>query len=117
MLASCAFRIIGKQSRKVTFTCNICEISLLQAMRMKKTPSRAFIAGFMIFHYLGGNNCLLSPRNSFLFGRKPITFFVCRHASVSLEMLLKLVAVFGTVVRTTVSAPPSVGVNLHAEER
>ncbi|KAH6790579.1 hypothetical protein C2S51_005585 [Perilla frutescens var. frutescens] len=40
-----------------------------------------------------------------------------RHASVSLEMLLKLVAVFGTVVRTTVSAPPSVGVNLHAEER
>ncbi|CAA0817928.1 Transducin/WD40 repeat-like superfamily protein [Striga hermonthica] len=40
-----------------------------------------------------------------------------RHASVSLEMLLKLVAVFGTVVRTTVSGPRAVGVNLHAEER
>ncbi|PIN19751.1 Microtubule severing protein katanin p80 subunit B (contains WD40 repeats) [Handroanthus impetiginosus] len=40
-----------------------------------------------------------------------------RHASVSLEMLLKLVAVLGTVVRSTVSAPPAVGVDLHAEER
>ncbi|XP_047970576.1 katanin p80 WD40 repeat-containing subunit B1 homolog KTN80.2-like [Salvia hispanica] len=40
-----------------------------------------------------------------------------RHASLSLEMLLKLVAVFGTVVRTTASARRSVGVDLHAEER
>ncbi|KAL3851305.1 hypothetical protein ACJIZ3_013187 [Penstemon smallii] len=40
-----------------------------------------------------------------------------RHSSVSLEMLLKLVAAFGTVVRSTVSAPPGVGVDLHAEER
>ncbi|KAL3643410.1 hypothetical protein CASFOL_014225 [Castilleja foliolosa] len=40
-----------------------------------------------------------------------------RHASVSLEMLLKLVAVFGTVVRSTVSAPRAVGVDLHAEKR
>ncbi|KAL8032626.1 hypothetical protein ABFX02_13G108600 [Erythranthe guttata] len=40
-----------------------------------------------------------------------------RHVSVSLEMLLKLVAVFGTLVRSTVSAPRSVGVDLHAEER
>ncbi|KAK6124360.1 hypothetical protein DH2020_041898 [Rehmannia glutinosa] len=40
-----------------------------------------------------------------------------RHASVSLEMLLKLVAVFGTVVRSTVSARRTVGVDLHAEER
>ncbi|XP_041994837.1 katanin p80 WD40 repeat-containing subunit B1 homolog KTN80.2-like [Salvia splendens] len=40
-----------------------------------------------------------------------------RHASLSLEMLLKLVAVFGTVVHTTVSARRSVGVDLHAEER
>lgn len=43
--------------------------------------------------------------------------FICRHASLSLEMLLKLVAVFGTVVRTTVSARRAVGVDLHAEER
>lgn len=40
-----------------------------------------------------------------------------RHASLSLEMLLKLVAVFGPVIRSTVSAPPAVGVDLHAEQR
>ncbi|KAL3522217.1 hypothetical protein ACH5RR_015051 [Cinchona calisaya] len=40
-----------------------------------------------------------------------------RHASVSLEMLLKLIAVFGPFVRSTVSAPRAVGVDLHAEER
>ncbi|XP_050371503.1 katanin p80 WD40 repeat-containing subunit B1 homolog KTN80.2-like isoform X2 [Argentina anserina] len=40
-----------------------------------------------------------------------------RHANVSLEMLLKLVAVFGPVIRSTISAPPAVGVNLVAEQR
>ncbi|KAF8114181.1 hypothetical protein N665_0040s0036 [Sinapis alba] len=40
-----------------------------------------------------------------------------RPISVSLEMLLKLVAVFGTVVQSTVSARRSVGVDIHAEER
>ncbi|ESW20210.1 hypothetical protein PHAVU_006G189900 [Phaseolus vulgaris] len=40
-----------------------------------------------------------------------------RHAKVSLDMLLKLVAVFGSTIRATVSAPPSVGVDLHQEER
>lgn len=40
-----------------------------------------------------------------------------RHISLSLEMLLKLVAVFGPLVRSTVSAPPVVGVDLHGEER
>ncbi|CAL1397879.1 unnamed protein product [Linum trigynum] len=40
-----------------------------------------------------------------------------RHANISLEMLLKLVAVFGPTIRSTVSAPRPVGVNLHAEER
>ncbi|CAN0852826.1 Katanin p80 WD40 repeat-containing subunit B1 homolog KTN80.2 [Linum grandiflorum] len=40
-----------------------------------------------------------------------------RHANVSLEMLLKLVAVFGPTIQSTVSAPRPVGVNLHAEER
>nr|XP_027111721.1 katanin p80 WD40 repeat-containing subunit B1 homolog isoform X3 [Coffea arabica] len=40
-----------------------------------------------------------------------------RHASVSLEMLLKLIAVFGPLVHSTVSAPRAVGVDLHAEER
>ncbi|XP_024199142.2 katanin p80 WD40 repeat-containing subunit B1 homolog KTN80.1 [Rosa chinensis] len=40
-----------------------------------------------------------------------------RHANVSLEMLLKLVAVFGPVIRSTISAPPAVGVNLQAEQR
>lgn len=40
-----------------------------------------------------------------------------RHGNVSLELLLKLVAVFGPVVRSAISARPSVGVDLHAEER
>ncbi|XP_015066173.1 katanin p80 WD40 repeat-containing subunit B1 homolog isoform X1 [Solanum pennellii] len=40
-----------------------------------------------------------------------------RHANVSLELLLKLVAVFGPVVRSAASARPSVGVDLHAEAR
>lgn len=36
---------------------------------------------------------------------------------MSLEMLLKLVAVFGPVIRSTVSASPAVGVDLQAEQR
>ncbi|KAL8103802.1 hypothetical protein AgCh_028125 [Apium graveolens] len=40
-----------------------------------------------------------------------------RHVSVALEMLLKLVAVFGPVIHSTISAPPAVGVNLQAERR
>ncbi|KAH9748523.1 Katanin p80 WD40 repeat-containing subunit B1 [Citrus sinensis] len=40
-----------------------------------------------------------------------------RHASISLEMLLKLVVVFGPMIHSTLSAPPAVGVDLHAEQR
>ncbi|XP_048335425.1 katanin p80 WD40 repeat-containing subunit B1 homolog KTN80.2 isoform X2 [Ziziphus jujuba] len=40
-----------------------------------------------------------------------------RHAIVSLELLLKLVAVFGPVICSAVSTPRAVGVDLHAEER
>ncbi|KAM1045928.1 hypothetical protein COP2_037900 [Malus domestica] len=40
-----------------------------------------------------------------------------RHANISLEMLLKLVAVFGPVIHSTVSGPRPVGVNLQAEQR
>ncbi|XP_044461680.1 katanin p80 WD40 repeat-containing subunit B1 homolog KTN80.2-like isoform X2 [Mangifera indica] len=40
-----------------------------------------------------------------------------RHANISLEMLLKLVAVFGPMICSTVSAPPAVGVDLHLEQR
>ncbi|KAG2410116.1 Katanin p80 WD40 repeat-containing subunit B1-like protein [Vigna angularis] len=40
-----------------------------------------------------------------------------RHVKVSLDMLLKLVVVFGPTIRSTISAPPSVGVDLHAEQR
>ncbi|WJX26561.1 hypothetical protein P8452_15469 [Trifolium repens] len=40
-----------------------------------------------------------------------------RHVKVSLDMLLKFVAVFGSTINATVSAPPSVGVDLHREER
>ncbi|TYI78955.1 hypothetical protein E1A91_D06G250300v1 [Gossypium mustelinum] len=40
-----------------------------------------------------------------------------RHTNISLEMLLKLVAVFVPMIRSTVSARRSVGVDLHAEQR
>ncbi|CAL0309411.1 unnamed protein product [Lupinus luteus] len=40
-----------------------------------------------------------------------------RHVKLSLDMLLKLVAVFGPTVHETVSAPPSVSVDLHQEQR
>ncbi|KAB5533962.1 hypothetical protein DKX38_017048 [Salix brachista] len=40
-----------------------------------------------------------------------------KHANISLEMLLKLVVVFGPVIRSAVSSPPVVGVDLHAEQR
>ncbi|XP_039061745.1 katanin p80 WD40 repeat-containing subunit B1 homolog KTN80.1-like isoform X2 [Hibiscus syriacus] len=40
-----------------------------------------------------------------------------RHVNISLDMLLKLVAVFGPMIRSIVSAPRVVGVDLHAEQR
>ncbi|KAJ0966880.1 hypothetical protein J5N97_023797 [Dioscorea zingiberensis] len=40
-----------------------------------------------------------------------------RHIGVSLEMLLKLVKIFGPVIHSTLSAGPSVGVDLQAEQR
>ncbi|KAL9234095.1 hypothetical protein vseg_009003 [Gypsophila vaccaria] len=40
-----------------------------------------------------------------------------RHVKISLEMLLKLVSVFGPIIHSTISAPPCVGVDLHQEER
>ncbi|RZC80489.1 hypothetical protein C5167_043066 [Papaver somniferum] len=40
-----------------------------------------------------------------------------RHTNVSLEMLLKLVAIFGPVIRSTMSSSPSVRVDLQAERR
>ena len=46
-----------------------------------------------------------------------VILILYRPVSVSLEMLLKLVAVFATVVQSTVSARRSVGVDIHAEER
>lgn len=40
-----------------------------------------------------------------------------RHLGVSLEMLHKLVRTFGPVIHSTLSAGPSVGVDLQAEQR
>ncbi|GMH05411.1 hypothetical protein Nepgr_007251 [Nepenthes gracilis] len=40
-----------------------------------------------------------------------------RHAKLSLEMLVKLVAVFGSTICSIISAPPAVGVDLHQEQR
>ncbi|RRT58135.1 hypothetical protein B296_00038983 [Ensete ventricosum] len=48
----------------------------------------------------------------------PILFALhCRHLGVSLEMLLKLVEIFVPVIHSTLSAGPSVGVDLQAEKR
>ncbi|RWW31455.1 hypothetical protein GW17_00003912 [Ensete ventricosum] len=40
-----------------------------------------------------------------------------RHVGVSLGMLLNLVRIFGPVIHSTLSAGPSVGVDLQAEQR
>ncbi|KAL9324642.1 hypothetical protein ACSQ67_009499 [Phaseolus vulgaris] len=40
-----------------------------------------------------------------------------RHQGISLEMLLKLVRIFGSVIYSTVSAPQPVGVDIEAEKR
>ncbi|XP_058099733.1 katanin p80 WD40 repeat-containing subunit B1 homolog KTN80.3 [Magnolia sinica] len=40
-----------------------------------------------------------------------------RHIGISLEMLLKLVRIFGPVIHSTLSASSSVGVDLQAEQR
>ncbi|KAH7692227.1 Katanin p80 WD40 repeat-containing subunit B1 protein [Dioscorea alata] len=40
-----------------------------------------------------------------------------RHLLVSMEMLLKLVKIFGPVIHSTLSAGPSVGVDVQAEQR
>ncbi|QHO57155.1 uncharacterized protein DS421_3g79820 [Arachis hypogaea] len=47
--------------------------------------------------------CLLPVLSRLLDGKPE------RHVKLSLDMLLKLVAVFGPTIRATVSAPPSVG--------
>ncbi|VFQ69587.1 unnamed protein product [Cuscuta campestris] len=40
-----------------------------------------------------------------------------RHQDISLEMLLKLVKVFGSMIYSSMSAPASVGVDIEAEQR
>ncbi|KAL2518576.1 Transducin/WD40 repeat-like superfamily protein [Abeliophyllum distichum] len=40
-----------------------------------------------------------------------------RHKDISLEMLIKLVRVFGSVIYSSLSAPSSVGVDIEAEQR
>ncbi|XP_062096424.1 katanin p80 WD40 repeat-containing subunit B1 homolog KTN80.1-like isoform X2 [Humulus lupulus] len=40
-----------------------------------------------------------------------------RHTTLSLEILIKLVAVFGPVICSAISTPRAVGVDLHAEQR
>ncbi|EYU24724.1 hypothetical protein MIMGU_mgv1a015220mg [Erythranthe guttata] len=40
-----------------------------------------------------------------------------RHQDIALDMLLKLVRVFGSVIYSSLSAPSSVGVDIEAEQR
>lgn len=46
-----------------------------------------------------------------------LTDLMFRHLLVSMEMLLKLVKIFGPVIHSTLSAGPSVGVDVQAEQR
>lgn len=46
-----------------------------------------------------------------------IFFLTFRYQGVSLEMLLKLVRVFGSVIYSSLSASSSVGVDIEAEQR
>ncbi|KAG8382626.1 hypothetical protein BUALT_Bualt05G0097000 [Buddleja alternifolia] len=45
------------------------------------------------------------------------TFFQSRHQDIALDMLLKLVRVFGSVIYSSLSAPSPVGVDIEAEQR
>ena len=42
---------------------------------------------------------------------------VFRHSSISVDMLLKLVRTFGSMIYSTLSASTSVGVDIEAEQR
>lgn len=42
---------------------------------------------------------------------------LCRHFSIALEVVLKLVQSFGAAILSTLSAAPPVGVDLEAEKR
>jgi hypothetical protein len=42
---------------------------------------------------------------------------ICRHAVVSLEILLDLIKIFGPVIHSTLSASSTVGVDIQAEQR
>jgi katanin p80 WD40 repeat-containing subunit B1 len=42
---------------------------------------------------------------------------ICRHAIVSLEILLDLIKIFGPVIHSTLSASSTVGVDIQAEQR
>ena len=46
-----------------------------------------------------------------------IDYVVYRHQGVSLELLIKLVRVFGSVIYSSLSASSSVGVDIEAEQR
>lgn len=48
---------------------------------------------------------------------KTDNFQSCRHQDIALDMLIKLVRVFGSVIYSSLSAPASVGINIEAEQR
>ncbi|XLV03289.1 hypothetical protein S245_017626, partial [Arachis hypogaea] len=54
--------------------------------------------------------CLLPMLSRLLDGK------IEKNVKLSLDMLLKLVTVFGLTIRATISTPPSSGVDLHGEK-
>lgn len=58
--------------------------------------------------------CLFYVPKTFHFSK---SFSLCRHLSISLDILLKLVRVFGSMVYSAVLASTPVGVDIEAEQR
>ncbi|XP_021911102.1 katanin p80 WD40 repeat-containing subunit B1 homolog isoform X1 [Carica papaya] len=60
--------------------------------------------------------CLL-PLLTTLLASNMDRLFMCSHLNISLDVLLKLVRIFGSLIYSTKSASTSVGVDIEAEQR
>ncbi|KAI3516236.1 hypothetical protein L1887_15147 [Cichorium endivia] len=69
---------------------------------------------FELAFHMGRDQIQAFLRNKVASIKRYIEAYKCHW---KMEMLLKLVAVFGPVIISTISAPPTVGVDLHAEKR
>jgi hypothetical protein len=66
---------------------------------------------------VGSTKCWLFSKESANSEDSLLNYLVFRHSSISLDMLLKLVRTFGSMIYSTLSASTSVGVDIEAEQR